>query len=295
MKKGFLLTKLVQKIASTSSTTQVIPTSILKSLSTNCYYDVIVDFFSGLIKRNPSTIFNSITMTDLSAIDEFLNTYKDQVVPMEKLLLGLSQNSCFLIITQFLATFLNLFLLDDENQKIFLMDSEIHQVMEYARKLFPNIADLGDPMYQSDASMNFDMLDADYIRSLDDSSGTILLRNVTPIFVTHLTKSQKRSAKKRTRKEKQKLQLQTPSGLDEQVVPTFSIESPEYTPSKPSGSKTVTFNTSLFTSPFTPFKLQLKRDSKPQSTPNNNGKKLKQKETDNMLKNRNVIITRYVS
>ncbi|GBB96180.1 hypothetical protein RclHR1_00270026 [Rhizophagus clarus] len=65
-----------------------------------------------------------------------------------------------------------------------------------------------------------------------------------------LTKSQKRSAKKKARKEKQKLQLQIPSELDEQVVPTFSTESPEYTPSKPSGSRMVTFNQSLLSPPF---------------------------------------------
>ncbi|GBB95145.1 hypothetical protein RclHR1_24890001 [Rhizophagus clarus] len=54
----------------------------------------------------------------------------------------------------------------------------------------------------------------------------------------------------------------------------------------------VTFNQSLLSPSFTPFK-QLKRDSKLQSIPIDNEKKLKQKETDNTLKNENVIITRY--
>ncbi|GBB94905.1 hypothetical protein RclHR1_24390002 [Rhizophagus clarus] len=74
---------------------------------------------------------------------------------------------------------------------------------------------------------------------------------------------------------------------------TFSTESPEYIPSKPSGSRTVTFNKSLLSSPLTPFK-QLKQNSKPQSMSNHNRKKLKQKETDNNLRNGNVIITRYI-
>ncbi|GBC01098.1 hypothetical protein RclHR1_40690001, partial [Rhizophagus clarus] len=104
----------------------------------------------------------------------------------------------------------------------------------------------------------------------------------------------KRSAKKKACKEKQKLQLQTPSRLDEHVEPTFSTKSPEYTPSKPSGSRTVTFDQSIFSPPSTPYKQQLKRDFKPQSTPIDNRKKLKQKETDNTLKNGNVIITGYI-
>ncbi|GBC08174.1 hypothetical protein RclHR1_07950001 [Rhizophagus clarus] len=170
------------------------PISASKSSPSDHFHNVIVDFISGLIKRNPESLFSSIITTDPSAIDEFLNTYKDQAVPQEKL-----------------------------------------------RK---------------------------YI-------------------LTH-------HAKKKARKEKQKLQLQSPSGLDEYVVPTFSKESSEYTPSKPFGSRTVTFNQSLLSPPSTPYKQQLKRDSKPQSTPIDNGKKLKQKETDNVLKNGNVIITGYI-
>ncbi|GBC07834.1 hypothetical protein RclHR1_07710018 [Rhizophagus clarus] len=108
-----------------SSMTQVTPTSALKSILSDCFHDIIVDFFLGLIKRNPDTIFSSLKTTDPSAIDEFLQTYKDQTVPKEKLLLSLPQNSYVLIIAELLATFLNLFLLDDENQKIFFMDSKI--------------------------------------------------------------------------------------------------------------------------------------------------------------------------
>ncbi|GBB89708.1 hypothetical protein RclHR1_01650015 [Rhizophagus clarus] len=102
-------------------------------------------------------------------------------------------------------------------------------------------------MHQSDTLMNFDVFDTNLIGSLDDVDKLFITspRNITPIPVTLLTKSQKRNAKKKARKEKQKLQLQSPSGLDEQVVHTFSTESPEYTPSKPSGSRTITFNQSL--------------------------------------------------
>ncbi|GBC02911.1 hypothetical protein RclHR1_04890022 [Rhizophagus clarus] len=154
--------------------------------------------------------------------------------------------------------------------------------------------DLGDPMHQSDMLMNFDVLDTKSIGSLDNKLLVTPPHNTTPVPVTPLTKSQKRSAKKKACKEKQKLQLQTPSELDEHVVPTFSTGSPEYTSSKPSGSRTVTFNQSTLSPSSTPYKQQLKRDFKPQSTPINNGKKLKQKETDNNLKNGNVIITGYI-
>ncbi|GBC05633.1 hypothetical protein RclHR1_06330003 [Rhizophagus clarus] len=112
-------------------------------------------------------------------------------------------------------------------------------------------------MHQSDASMNFDVLDTKLIGSLDDKLLATPPHNITPIPVMPLTKSQKRSAKKKARKEEQKLQLQTPSGLDEHIVPTFSTGSPEYTPSKPSGSRTVTFNQSTLSPPSTPYKQQL--------------------------------------
>ncbi|GBC00095.1 hypothetical protein RclHR1_37440001 [Rhizophagus clarus] len=149
-------------------------------------------------------------------------------------------------------------------------------------------------MHQSDMSINVDMLDTNSIGSFDDEILATPPRNITPVPVTPLTKSQKRSAKKKARKEKQKLQLQTPSQPDEQAVPTFSTESSEYTLSKPSSSRTVTFNQSTLSSPSILCKQQLKRDSKPQSTPIDNGKKLKQKETDNTLRNGNIIITGYV-
>ncbi|GBB88953.1 hypothetical protein RclHR1_15570013 [Rhizophagus clarus] len=97
------------------------------------------------------------------------------------------------------------------------MDSEICREWEaYANKQSPNMEDLGDPMHQSDASMNFDALDANSIGSLDNDLLATPPCNITPIPVTPLTKSQKQSAKKKARKEKKKaLQLQTPSGLDE--------------------------------------------------------------------------------
>ncbi|GBC08184.1 hypothetical protein RclHR1_07950011 [Rhizophagus clarus] len=267
MKKGFLLSKPAPKTASTSSMTQVTHTPALKSPPYDRFHDVIVDFISGLIKKNPESLFGSLLSSDPDAIDKFHHTYKDQAVPQEKLRKYITNEQCFPIIAQFLATLLNIFILDEANQAIFLLDSKICQ--------------------EWDA----------YARSLDDVDDELLATlpcNITPIPVTPLTKSQKRSAKKKAHKEKQKLQLLTPSGLDEHKVPTFSKESPEYTLSKPSGSRTVTFNQSTLSPPSTPYKQQLKRDSKPQSTPIDNRKKLKQKETNNTLKNGNVIITGYI-
>ncbi|GBB86813.1 hypothetical protein RclHR1_13240004 [Rhizophagus clarus] len=180
------------------------------------------------------------------------------MVPIDKLSRNIHRDDCFPIIAQFLATFLNLFLLDDENQEIFLMDSEIRWKLEYASKQSSNKEDLGDPMHQSDASMNFNVFDTNLIGSLDDVDELLATpsRNITPIPVI--------------------------------------TESSKYTPSKPSDSRTVTFNQSLLSPPSTPYKQQLKRDSKSQSTLVDNEKKLKQKETDNTLKNRNVIITGYL-
>ncbi|GBB91259.1 hypothetical protein RclHR1_18420001 [Rhizophagus clarus] len=85
MKKGFLLTNPASKTIAMSSTTKVTPTTALKSIPSDHFHDVIVDFISGLIKRNPLTVFSSIITTDLSAIDKFLSTYKEQIVPINKL------------------------------------------------------------------------------------------------------------------------------------------------------------------------------------------------------------------
>ncbi|GBB89468.1 hypothetical protein RclHR1_16160004 [Rhizophagus clarus] len=86
MKKSFLLSKLAPKTALTSSTTQVTHTSALKSPPSDRFHDVIVDFISGLIRRNPSKIFSTILTTDPTALEEFLDNHKDQQVPEEKLL-----------------------------------------------------------------------------------------------------------------------------------------------------------------------------------------------------------------
>ncbi|GBB87597.1 hypothetical protein RclHR1_14070004 [Rhizophagus clarus] len=231
-------------------------------------------------------------------METFFQTHEDKVIPQEQLEQIINIASCSPFLVQFLATFLNLFLLDDEYRKIFLMDSEFRRTLEIASKQTPDMENLRDPMHQSDTLMNFDVPDTNSVGSLDDVDDELLAtppRNITPIPVTPLTKSQKQNAKKKAHKEKKKaLQLQSPSGLDEQTVPTFSAESPEYTPSKPSGLRTVTFNQNILSPPSTPYKQQLKRDSIPHSTPIDNGKKLKQKETNNSLKNGNVIITGYI-
>ncbi|GBC02256.1 hypothetical protein RclHR1_04520009 [Rhizophagus clarus] len=126
------------------------------------------------------------------------------------------------------------------------MDSEFCRALEIASKQTPDMENLGDPMHQSDTSMNFDVPDTNSVGSLDDVDDELLAtppHNITPIPVTPLTKSQKWSAKKKARKKKKKaLQLQSPSGLDKQTVPTFSAESSEYTPSKPFARFYTTFN-----------------------------------------------------
>ncbi|GBB86903.1 hypothetical protein RclHR1_13350006 [Rhizophagus clarus] len=205
MKKGFLLIKPAAKTASTSSMTQVTLTFALKSIPSDRFHNVIVDFISELIKRNLLTIFNSILTTDPSAIEEFLNTYKDQAVTMKKLSQYIHRDDCFPIITQFLATFLNLFLLNNDLQVIFLMDFKICQELEYSNKHIPDMEDLGDPIYQSDISIIIDEINEDLQELLDDSLNTTPPHNVMPIPVTPLTKSQKRSAKKKACKKRQKL------------------------------------------------------------------------------------------
>ncbi|GBB96594.1 hypothetical protein RclHR1_27910001 [Rhizophagus clarus] len=158
----------------------------------------------------------------------------------------------------FLACILNTFLLDDELMEILFMDSKIHQELEKYNAMYPDIKNLRDSMHQSDMSINIDVINEDLKGLLDDESDTTSLCNNTPLLIILLIKSQKRNAKKKVCKEKKKtLQLQTSSGLDEKVVPTFSAESPEYTLSKPSNSRIITFNQSLLSSPFTSFK-QLK-------------------------------------
>ncbi|GBB97864.1 hypothetical protein RclHR1_30940001 [Rhizophagus clarus] len=298
MKKGFLLSKPAQKIAKTFSTTKVTPTFALKSIPSDRFHNIIAKYISAILGTNPIFLFGSLTVKDPGAIEQFFHKYSDQVVPLELLSERFEEGCVSYPVAQFIVTLLNIFLLDDEPHEIFLMDSEIRRALEIASKQTPDMENLGDPMHQSDTSMNFDVFDTNSIESLDDVDDKLLTtppRNVTPIPGTPLTKFQKRSAKKKAHKEKKKvLQLQTPSGLDEKVVPTFSTESPEYTPSKPSGSRMVTFNQSTLSPPSTPYKQQLKRDSQPQSTPIDNGKKLKQKETDNNLKNGNVIITGYI-
>ncbi|GBB84259.1 hypothetical protein RclHR1_10890006 [Rhizophagus clarus] len=298
MKRGFFLSKPAKQTAEMSSSTKVTPTTALKSIPSNRFHDVIIKFMRKFVKCNSGFLLCSIIPTAPEVMETFIELNEDKVIPQDQLAEIIDLADCSPFLAQLLATFLNLFLLDDEYREILLMDSEFRRALEIASKQTPDMENLGDPMHQSDTSMNFDVPDTNSVGSLDDVDDELLAtppRNITPIPVTPLTKSQKRSAKKKARKEKKKaLQLQSPSGLDEQLVPTFSAESPEYTPSKPSGSRTVTFNQNILSPPSTPYKQQLKRDSIPHSTPIDNGKKLKQKETDKSLKNGNVIITGYI-
>ncbi|GES85115.1 hypothetical protein RCL_jg1198.t1 [Rhizophagus clarus] len=216
MKKGFLLTKSAPKIASTSSTTQVTPIPAKESPPFDRYYDVIIDFVASLAKENPES-FGGIIAPDPTLLDQFYYNNRNQIVPLDKLSRTVDSNDCYPPMAQFFATLLNIFILDEENQARILIDSEIRREWEaHTNKQSPEKEDLGDPMYQSDMSINIDVLDASSIGSLDDEILATPPRNITPIPVTPLTKSQKRSAKKKARKEKKKaLQLQTPSGLDE--------------------------------------------------------------------------------
>ncbi|GBC03399.1 hypothetical protein RclHR1_00510030 [Rhizophagus clarus] len=98
----------------------------------------------------------------------------------------------------------------------------------------PDIENLGDLIHQSDMSINIDKIDKDLKELLDDNneSNATPLYNNTPLPVMLLIKFQKRNAKKKACKEKKKmLQLQTPFGLNEQIVFTFNAESFEYTSS----------------------------------------------------------------
>ncbi|GBB90543.1 hypothetical protein RclHR1_17530001 [Rhizophagus clarus] len=107
-------------------------------------------------------------------------------------------------------------------------------------------------------SINVNIIDEDLKGLLDDESDITPPHNNTPLSIMFLIKFQTRNTKKKARKEKKKmLQLQFPFGLDKQVVPIFSTESSEYTLSKSSGSRMVTFNQSLLSLSSTPFK-QLK-------------------------------------
>ncbi|GBB87910.1 hypothetical protein RclHR1_01440025 [Rhizophagus clarus] len=125
MKKGFLLSKPAPKTASTSSTIQVTPTTALKSIPSDRFHDVIVKFITGLIDKNSPFLFSSIIALDLAAVETFLHIHKDQVVPLDKLAEIFDKADCYPLMVQFLASFLNVFLSDDDLQEIFLMDSEI--------------------------------------------------------------------------------------------------------------------------------------------------------------------------
>ncbi|GBB87744.1 hypothetical protein RclHR1_14220003 [Rhizophagus clarus] len=125
MKKGFLLSKPAQKTAKTSSTTKVTPTTALKSIPSNRFHDVITDFMSRLIDRNSVFLLSSIIPSDPEAMELFLLAHEDEVIPREQLAQHIDKAGCSPLIAQFLAAILNIFLLDDENLEIFLMDSEI--------------------------------------------------------------------------------------------------------------------------------------------------------------------------
>ncbi|GBB92004.1 hypothetical protein RclHR1_01950016 [Rhizophagus clarus] len=129
MKKGFLLSKPAPKTASTSSTTKVTPTTALKSIPSGRFHDVIVDFISKIVDINSVFLLSSISPSDPTAINEFFECYPDQVVPLEQLSQRFLNYRGSHFVAQFLATLLNIFLLDDDHREIFLMDSEIRRAL----------------------------------------------------------------------------------------------------------------------------------------------------------------------
>ncbi|GBB95355.1 hypothetical protein RclHR1_25140002 [Rhizophagus clarus] len=125
MKKGFLLSKPAQKTAETSSTTKVTPTTALKSIPSNRFHNVITDFMLRLIDRSSAFLLSSIIPTDPEVMEMFFIAHEDKVIPLEQLAQLIDNAGCSPYLAQFLATILNIFLLDDENLEIFTIDSEI--------------------------------------------------------------------------------------------------------------------------------------------------------------------------
>ncbi|GES78498.1 hypothetical protein RCL_jg15271.t1 [Rhizophagus clarus] len=160
MKKGFLLSKPAPKASKTSFTTQITPTPVAESplpLPLDRYHDFITDFVAGLAKETPKS-FGGIIAPDPTLLDQFYYNYRNQIVPLDMLSQKVDSYDCYPPMAQFLATLLNVFVLDKESQVRILMDSKIRREWEaQANKQSPEKEDLGDPMHQSDMSLNADV------------------------------------------------------------------------------------------------------------------------------------------
>ncbi|GBB98635.1 hypothetical protein RclHR1_32840001 [Rhizophagus clarus] len=124
MKRGFFLLKPAKQTAETSSSTKVTPTTTLKSIPSNRFHDVIISFMTKFVDTNSGLLLCSIIPTDPAVMETFLEINEDKVIPQEQLEQIIDIAGCSPFLAQLLATFLNLFLLDDEYREILLMDSE---------------------------------------------------------------------------------------------------------------------------------------------------------------------------
>ncbi|GES98655.1 hypothetical protein RCL_jg5530.t1 [Rhizophagus clarus] len=116
MKKGFLLTKPAKKVEKLDS----LPLVTInyedydsKTLSSNCFHNIITDFLSDLVTKN-SPFFNSIIFSDSKDYNVFFDKYKDQQVSGSKLIEKIDTNDCYSQTACFLACIFNIFLLNDK-------------------------------------------------------------------------------------------------------------------------------------------------------------------------------------
>ncbi|GBB88889.1 hypothetical protein RclHR1_01550023 [Rhizophagus clarus] len=205
MKKGFLLTKPAKQVKKIDSPLLVIINYNSKSSPFNHFHDIITDFLSDLVTKN-SSFFNSIIFSDPGGVENFLDKHNGQQVLGNKLIEKVNTNDCYLQTARFLACIINTLLLDDKFMRILSMDFKICQELKnYYNAMYPDIENLGNPIYQSDMSINVDEIDENLKGLLDNELNVTFSRNNTLLPVMFLTKFQKKSAKKKACKEKKKV------------------------------------------------------------------------------------------
>ncbi|GBB92880.1 hypothetical protein RclHR1_20710004 [Rhizophagus clarus] len=84
MKRGFFLSKPAKQTAETSFSTKATPTTALKSIPSDRFHDVIVDFLALHI-GTIVPLFGSLIPVTRGALGDFLYKHKDQLVPRELL------------------------------------------------------------------------------------------------------------------------------------------------------------------------------------------------------------------
>ncbi|GBC09931.1 hypothetical protein RclHR1_09200016 [Rhizophagus clarus] len=85
MKKGFLLSKPAPKIAETSSSTKVTPTTALKSIPSDRFHDVIIKFMKKFVEITPSSLLCSLIPTYPEAMESFCEIHEDKLIPLVQL------------------------------------------------------------------------------------------------------------------------------------------------------------------------------------------------------------------